>query len=52
MSTNEDIELHELQAIEQRLSGEAAHGRANPEGAAAPAVHAFALAAESGFEIA
>jgi hypothetical protein len=52
MNTENDIELHELEAIEQRLSTEAARGAASQDRPSGNASRGFAIATGSGFEAA
>jgi hypothetical protein len=52
MNTDNDIELHELEAIEQHLNTEAGLNAGNPERSSTNAGRAFAIASGSGFEAA
>lgn len=50
MNTDKDIELHELEAIEQRLNMDGGVGPVNNDGSAATSGRTFAITSDSGFE--
>jgi hypothetical protein len=52
MNTDNDIQLHELEALEQRLNTEVGLGAADQEHSAATSGRSFAIAPGSGFEAA
>ncbi|HYQ17364.1 MAG TPA: hypothetical protein VEQ58_16440 [Polyangiaceae bacterium] len=52
MNTNDDIELHELETIERKLSGEAASDSEASDGFLVASASGFLVASASGFLVA